>query len=151
LSEKLLKIAKKNIEGGDFVVGSITNLKFSDNLFDFVVCVEALEHIPDTIRAVKEMTRVLKKDGKIIIIDKNKLSFHNRLFLPNIFVKKYMEFSNKWMYPKNFPFVEKWFFPTEVEKILGQYCKDTKRKYLEDNKKKLFNIFNLFIAWMGIK
>jgi len=151
LSNELLKVAKNKIKNANFIIGNILDLEFLDNSFDYIICVEALEHVPDTDKAIKEMVRVLKKDGKIIIIDKNKLSLHNRLFLPNMFVKKYMEFFNKWMYPRNFPFTEKWFFPTEAERILKKYCKYTKKEYLKDSKKKLFDVFNLFIAWEGIK
>ena len=128
LSDKLLEVAKKNIEDVNFVIGSTTNLKFQDNLFDCIICIETLEHVPDTKKAVEEMLRVLKEGGKIIIIDKNKLSLHDKLFLPNIFIKKYKELSNKWMYPKNFPFIEKWFFPIEIEKMLSRYCRETKKE-----------------------
>ena len=44
---------------------------FPDESFDAVFSIEAFEHIPDTEKAASECCRVLKKGGKIIIIDKN--------------------------------------------------------------------------------
>ncbi len=50
---------------------SIQNLPYPDNYFDLVYCVEALEHVPHPAAAIKEMTRVLRPGGRLIIIDKN--------------------------------------------------------------------------------
>lgn len=43
--------------------GDATALDFPDNSFDFVYSFHALEHIPDFRRALREMHRVLTKDG----------------------------------------------------------------------------------------
>jgi len=41
-------------------------LPFQDSVLDIVVCTETLEHLPNPVGALKEMNRVLKKNGKII-------------------------------------------------------------------------------------
>ncbi len=46
-----------------FVVGDAHNLTFKDNQFDAVFCLEALEHVADPIKVLKEFKRVMKKDG----------------------------------------------------------------------------------------
>lgn len=49
------------------VQGDATNLPFGDNEFDYVVCSEVLEHLPDDAAAAREIYRVLKPGGRAII------------------------------------------------------------------------------------
>lgn len=49
------------------VVCSALDLTFPDNEFDTVVSTEVLEHVPDPQRAVREMYRVLKPGGHLIL------------------------------------------------------------------------------------
>ena len=44
----------------------ITDIQFRDNTFDYVICNHVLEHIPDEQKAISEVLRVLKPDGKWI-------------------------------------------------------------------------------------
>mgnify|MGYP003965201019 FL=1 len=43
----------------------IHDLKFKEEIFDIVVCNAVLEHVEDPIKAIKELSRVLKKGGLI--------------------------------------------------------------------------------------
>lgn len=45
----------------------VTDLKFTDNWFDFILCSHVLEHVIDDIKAMSEMYRVMKKGGWGII------------------------------------------------------------------------------------
>ena len=49
-------------------VVDLTDIQFPDNHFDLIICSHVLGHIPDEEQAVKEMKRVLKSDGKAIIM-----------------------------------------------------------------------------------
>lgn len=57
---------------GDIIQGramhevDILNIPYKDNIFDYVISNHILEHIADEERAVSEIKRVLKKDGKWI-------------------------------------------------------------------------------------
>lgn len=152
-SEELLKEARKN-KGINFVKGSGTDLPFEDGSFDCILCVEVLEHVPDCKKAVREMFRVLASGGRLIIIDKNKLSLNRNFLVPNAFIKKYMELSNRWFYPKDFEFKEKWFFAWEINKIIKKHFSESKSEYLQDSNKRIFSMVpfaNLFIIWKAEK
>lgn len=43
------------------------NLPIDDESFDIIICTEVLEHVPDPSKVIKEMVRVLKKGGRIVI------------------------------------------------------------------------------------
>ncbi len=51
----------------DVIHIDLTSLNFDDEYFDVIICNHVLEHIPDDIKALKEIYRVLKKDGFAIL------------------------------------------------------------------------------------
>lgn len=50
-------------------------IPFEDGVFDLVVCSEVLEHIPDIHSAVKELRRVMKPGGTLVVSSPNWISF----------------------------------------------------------------------------
>jgi SAM-dependent methyltransferase len=48
-------------------VSDIWDIKESNNTFDAILCTEVLEHIPHPIETIKEFSRLLKKEGKLIL------------------------------------------------------------------------------------
>lgn len=46
----------------------ITNIQFSDEIFDVVYCSHVLEHVENDSKAICEMLRVLKKGGQAIVL-----------------------------------------------------------------------------------
>jgi malonyl-CoA O-methyltransferase len=107
--------------------GTLLNIGYPDEYFDFVYCVEALEHALRIEPAVKEITRILKKEGKIIVIDKN----------VNKLGKKKLE---SW---------ENWFEPEKLLNILKENNIEIDFKPITyDNHSKPDG---LFYAWFGKK
>jgi ubiquinone/menaquinone biosynthesis C-methylase UbiE len=49
------------------IVSDITNIPVDNSSFDVVLCSEVIEHVPNPLEALKELARVLKKDGLIIL------------------------------------------------------------------------------------
>jgi len=47
------------------IIGDIHNLPFKDGSAGAIICKAVLEHVPEPQRVIREMYRVLKKDGKI--------------------------------------------------------------------------------------
>lgn len=73
LSPKMLKkaiIRAKNLNKNYKLFNmDAQNMSFPDNSFDYIVCTFVLCSVPDPIKVLKEMKRVLKKDGKIIMLE----------------------------------------------------------------------------------
>jgi SAM-dependent methyltransferase len=49
------------------VQGDALHLPFADGSFDRVICSEVLEHIPDDLAAMRELTRVLRPGGTMAV------------------------------------------------------------------------------------
>lgn len=69
VSNKSIEFARKNYarKNLSYRVANATEIPFKVDSFDVVVSFDALEHIEDQKRAVKEMVRVLKPGGKLLI------------------------------------------------------------------------------------
>ncbi|MFX0061316.1 MAG: methyltransferase domain-containing protein [Candidatus Hermodarchaeota archaeon] len=46
---------------------SATELPFQDETFEYIISCETLEHIPDTVTTLKEIFRVLKPQGRVVL------------------------------------------------------------------------------------
>ena len=49
------------------IISDITDIPVKDESFDAIMCIEVFEHIPEPARAVKELSRLLKTGGTLII------------------------------------------------------------------------------------
>ncbi|MDO8623137.1 MAG: class I SAM-dependent methyltransferase [archaeon] len=54
----------------------ICNIPFESETFDAILCVDVLEHVLDDAKAVKELKRVLKTDGYLLVHVPNKHQKH---------------------------------------------------------------------------
>ena len=50
------------------VVADITNLPYADACFDAIVCGWVLEHLPDPRPGLRELARVLRPEGKVLLL-----------------------------------------------------------------------------------
>ena len=64
--KKLKRLQNKNIT---LLEMDAQNLKFKNNYFDYVLCTCVLCSVPDPLLVLKEMKRVVKKNGKILMIE----------------------------------------------------------------------------------
>jgi ubiquinone/menaquinone biosynthesis C-methylase UbiE len=72
VSEFLLNVARARTTdqtGIEFVYGDATKLPYPDEDFDTVVCTQVLEYVPDVDAALAEFHRVVKKGGRIALLD----------------------------------------------------------------------------------
>ncbi|WP_019501302.1 class I SAM-dependent methyltransferase [Pseudanabaena sp. PCC 6802] len=72
ISEKMLEIAQSKFTGDrniEFVQASAIALPFPDRSFDIIVTANAFHYFEHPAAALQEMCRVLKPDGKVIVMD----------------------------------------------------------------------------------
>jgi ubiquinone/menaquinone biosynthesis C-methylase UbiE len=73
VSETFVQIARaKAAEAGvdvDFRLGNASSMPFEDERFDFIICCAAFKNFSDPLGALKEMHRVLRRDGSALIVD----------------------------------------------------------------------------------
>ena len=72
ISDHAISAASARIPHAQFLSAPLENLPLSSNSFDCVHCRGVLMHIPEWNAAVAELCRVLKKNGKLVILDGNK-------------------------------------------------------------------------------
>jgi len=101
LTEKAIELSRRRFEledlSGDFEQIDGVHLPFPDNEFDIVCSMGVLHHIPDPGPTVDEIYRVLKPDGKIIIMLYYRYSYNNMvvLRLKRLFDRRYRGMSHQ--------------------------------------------------------
>lgn len=104
VGKNLVAITKNRVRKGKFIVASASELPFRNNSFDIVLCTEVIEHVDNQKAAFKEMFRVLKKGGYLV------LTTPNKLFKP---LFDFLSLTKTRVYKGN----EKWFFYKEIKGI----------------------------------
>ena len=65
---------KVGVSGIQWEVQDIQRIRHPDNSFDLVVSCETIEHVPDSAAALRELARVLKPGGQLMLTHPNYLS-----------------------------------------------------------------------------
>jgi len=73
-SQRLIEFAKKMVPQAEFSCQDATVLKFANNSFDVVFCRDLLHHLRQRKEAIKEMLRVCKPGGNVVLIESNGLN-----------------------------------------------------------------------------
>jgi ubiquinone/menaquinone biosynthesis C-methylase UbiE len=124
LSEAMLRHAPRGLAKCS---ATMTALPFREETFDGAYATESLEHSVDIDLAVAELCRVVRRAGRIAIIDKN-VEHWGRLKTP------------PW---------ERWFSRKELERLLSKHCREVCSRpisYWEDVEPD-----GLFLAWLAVK
>jgi len=141
LTEVFVHDARRNVPPAAFACASLSALPFDSNLFDGIYCVEVLQHVPVTESALREMSRILKPGGTLLIIDRSLQALDAHTGLPAMFVKSRAERQGRvrvlpsglwkgWMYPRDFPFREQWFWPARLARQMRQCFRSVEVRYL---------------------
>ncbi len=152
-----IQAAKANVPEGTFAQGSLSALPFANNAFDAVYCVEALQHLPDTANAVSELARIIKPGGVLLVIDKSLQALDPGKGLPTFLVKPWAERKGKWMYPADFPFRERWFWPRALARDLRAHFEQVTVKFIPEGRGKASRLYRLLpflsldVAWIARK
>ena len=90
------------------IFAPLTALPIADEKFDSVICTGVIEHISEAVTALGELTRVLKKDGRLIVSVPNPMTFG--LFYDHMVTRLVPE-------KKQSPFAYKRYFKITAEEI----------------------------------
>ncbi len=82
VGEKLLQQVAQKCQTNR-VIGSVLDLPFEENVFDFVISSEVIEHTPNPKKAIEEMYRVLKPGGTLVLSTPN-IFWYWTLWVANI-------------------------------------------------------------------
>ncbi len=63
--------AERGVANVEFREADVADLPFGDEAFDIVTCRRAAHHFPDIARALREMRRVLKRTGRLVVDDRS--------------------------------------------------------------------------------
>ena len=62
------------------LICDITSLPVEDETYDYILCSDVFEHLPDPEAALKELSRVLKKGGDILVTARFRCFYHQNPF-----------------------------------------------------------------------
>lgn len=79
ISETALKYARQRLQL-DVFVGELREAQFADNQFDVVTFWDVIEHVPEPLKTLKEVARILKDDGILVINTPNSESLAAKLW-----------------------------------------------------------------------
>jgi SAM-dependent methyltransferase len=68
-SPEMLAVARNKVPPGEFHEADLHDLPLADDSVDLVVCAIALSHVPDLAPAFRELVRVLRPKGHLIVSD----------------------------------------------------------------------------------
>lgn len=71
IASRAVALAMRRLPDGDFATGVAEQLPYPDATFDLVTCLGSLEHFPDKDAALREMCRVLKDAGRVLVLVPN--------------------------------------------------------------------------------
>jgi 2-polyprenyl-3-methyl-5-hydroxy-6-metoxy-1,4-benzoquinol methylase len=75
LYPQIFRLPGVEIKGGDLSA----TLPYEDESFDFITCVEGLEHIENPQQAVREFARLLRAGGQLVVTVPNILNIEERI------------------------------------------------------------------------
>ena len=115
-SEKTIEIAKQHSQENNLKINyecsTLENhLKKSKKKYDSIICFELIEHVPDQLKLINDISKVSKKGSKLF------LSTINRNIVSFLFAKVIAEYVLK-IVPQGTHQYEKFIKPSELNKIL---------------------------------
>lgn len=93
LGENLLREVAKKCDTKR-VPGSILQMPFSNDTFDYVVCSEVIEHVPEPAQAIKEIYRVLKPGGTLVLTTPNRFWYFSLVIANFLKIRPYQGLEN---------------------------------------------------------
>ena len=101
-SEKLIGVARRRTAGNiQFTAGIAEELPIASESFDRIFCSFSFRDFPNKEKSLREMLRVLRKDGIAVIVDIVKREGHFKSWLVKSYLKNVVPILSKLVIPKN--------------------------------------------------
>ena len=115
-SKKTIQVARSHAKEKDYDINYLDisleeHIKKSKTKYDAVVCFELIEHVPNQLKLIKDISSICKKDGKLF------MSTINRNIMSFVFAKVMAEYILK-IVPEGTHQYKKFIKPSELAKIL---------------------------------
>ena len=91
-SARSVFLCKSKVPKCELVRSSAEFLPFREESFDCITCHGSLEHFIDPISSLKEMKRILKKNGRLVITIPNSFNWRKYVYGPRNFIKAIVGF-----------------------------------------------------------
>ena len=114
------------VKGLDVKLGNATKIPYKDKSFDGIFCSCVLEHLKRPELAIKEMRRVLKQNGKMILVvptecgfkrDNTHVKFWNKENIRELLEKSNFKIEKMFYFPFSFKFFRERIFFNELRII----------------------------------
>jgi ubiquinone/menaquinone biosynthesis C-methylase UbiE len=90
LNPKFIKYCmKKDTKNIYFFNGDGKELPFKEGIFDYALCIEVIMHLPEPALVLKELSRVLKPEGKLMIMFLRKYTKDYFKILAKVILNRY--------------------------------------------------------------
>jgi len=112
------KKAKVNVQ---FRHGNVSEMPFENKTFDFIICVAAFKNFSEPVKAIREMYRVLRPNGRACIIDLRRdvpLDRINKHVKDDLHMKGFNAFMTRWTF-RNF-LLKNAYTKVEIENLVAQ-------------------------------
>ena len=116
-------------------IGSFYALKFDDNSLDIIFMSQAFHHTDNPIQLLKEMNRVLKPDGKIILMGEHHIGIKSRLrrFTSVLIREKIISFNFNYLFKPDPILGDHYYRITDYQKFFKNIDMDFSYKIIGNN------------------
>ena len=119
-----LDVSREMLKQGakfDRIQASSARLPLAAQSIDAVIAVEVFQHVHSIDSTLREIHRVLKPKGRIVIVDKHALALNvDRPWLPNLLIKRVDERRGRGMHRISTAVKERWFGSKALRRSLDQ-------------------------------
>jgi ubiquinone/menaquinone biosynthesis C-methylase UbiE len=139
LFPKTFKALKGNFKKTKLYLGSFYKTRFKNSFFDIIFLSQAFHHAHRPIDLLNECNRILKIDGKIIMIGEDYINYFRviKRFFSKIIYERVMTFDFKKLFPTNQAQGDHHYFYKDYEK-LAQLSNLNLKSYKINNQKVIY-------------
>lgn len=87
-------LKKNGVENSEALISDALHLPFKDESFDFIICIDLIEHISDDAGLLAEVKRIIRSPGALVLATQNSYSLN---YLLEAFLQRCILKNSGWM------------------------------------------------------